>query len=702
MKRPFFFISLTWLLLMVLPWGHIPAIQGNIYLAFLTNMLRLGLALTMFIFPGVLLYILARGKNDELVDSWGILPIGFTFSVLMIGVIGLIGRVAGLSFELVKGIFALAGVIELILLSRLKPRLDTLKGQLLDAFRSILNNPPLLLALILATSMTFNDYLFFIDDLTYLTYLTNWQHSTHLGFINIVHQTNALENVRFWLAMYPMGQALLADLSGVPGILLLGNYLELFLVPLAVITSFWFTRTLGLSRKVAGFAVLIQVSLYTWMLSEQFPVGMWFYQDMAEDKVTAAFILSPVFFTFALLFLRSPTKRNLLIVSLCGLALMITHPVILFFSCVIIFGIALFSQIVTRMGWRAFLQLMTVSFALMLPYVAIRFFDRSFQRNHPFDAAGASATYQFDKYINVTNNVFYGLNPEVLKFVDIPLGSNGYSAFQLFRFTPIVLVACAGILSIVNLKKGALYWYVLACASLVFFATLPYTGWILGFFVTARVISRASWFSPLGLSGVLVMLLFRSWLKALHIINDKGRVILVKNLRLTVELIGMGGCLVFAAPMLAINLLFHSPSFFANQNYFTQLANVGTYIDEHTDNMVTGIALDYKDTQLLPGVSAHTYLISFREETDYNGFNNSFSLDEIHERINASNTIRSLDDTVPPEERCGLMQKFNVRFVLARIDNAEPFKNVIDKCNISVKDVFESGDLVLLDITDSN
>lgn len=80
--------------------------------------------------------------------------------------------------------------------------------------------------------MTFHDHLFFIDDFTYLGYLTNWQHATHLNFNNIIHKMDIIEIERFWLTMYLMGQALLSDLSGVPGILLLGNYLELFLVSL--------------------------------------------------------------------------------------------------------------------------------------------------------------------------------------------------------------------------------------------------------------------------------------------------------------------------------------------------------------------------------------------------------------------------------------------------------------------------------------
>ena len=167
-------------------------------------MIRLGAALLAFMLPGALLYILANDEKNSKPLLPGIIPIGFTFSVLIIAVIGLIGRIMGLSFALVKYIFALIGFVELILFPLIKPSFSLSKNGLLTSFHIGLRNPPLILALVLTTLITFNDSLFFIDDTTYLAYLTNWQHSSLLGFKNIVHDLDAIEFVRFWLAMYPM------------------------------------------------------------------------------------------------------------------------------------------------------------------------------------------------------------------------------------------------------------------------------------------------------------------------------------------------------------------------------------------------------------------------------------------------------------------------------------------------------------------
>jgi len=101
---------------------------------------------------------------------------------------------------------------------------------------------------------------------------------------------------------------------------------------------------------------------------------------------------------------------------------------------------------------------------------------------------------------------------------------------------------------------------------------------------------------------------------------------------------------------------------------------------------------------MLPGVSANANLISFREEKPFNPHNYFMTLDKIQERIDASNAIRSLDQTVLAEERCALIAKYDVRFVLARRDNADLYKNIINKCGIVVQRALETKDLVLLEL----
>jgi hypothetical protein len=97
-------------------------------------------------------------------------------------------------------------------------------------------------------------------------------------------------------------------------------------------------------------------------------------------------------------------------------------------------------------------------------------------------------------------------------------------------------------------------------------------------------------------------------------------------------------------------------------------------------------------------VSAHTSVISFREEKDDNGHNFFFSTDEIRHRMYASNTIRSLKKTIPCSERQSLIEEFDVRYVVSPMDNMETYIGIIDGCGMTIELVYKTEDLALLEI----
>lgn len=691
----FLLSGIIWLLLWVVPWGESLRLDGNLYLAFIVDMIKLGIALFLFILPGALFFVLMRDKNVFDGGQWSVFPVGFAISTTIIGILGLAGRILGLSFVTVKYMFMSIGLGELILLALLMPDSQFSKMRTAESIRRVIENSPLLLAITLAIATAFNGYQFFIDDTTYAAYVTNWRFSTQLGFSNIVYHNSVVEIPRFWLALYPMGQALLSDLSGVPVILLFSNYLELFLVPLALLTAYWFARFLGLSRKMAGLSVVLQTLFYVFMIDDSWPVGFWFFQNMVEDKVTAVFLLAPVFFFFGLMFLQFPTKKFLFLFFLCGIGLMLTHPVILFLACAMTAGMMLISLLFGRTRWRDVFQLLGVIVIVLMPYTIIRFYDLS--QADQFDAKSVSTTFQADRYINIVSDVFYGLNPDVLLFSDISPESDFYSAFQIVRLFPVLLTLIAGYLAFRKIKNGVLYWYILVCVLIVAFAAIPYTGWMLGYFISARMISRVSWFLPLGLAGVLVILLTIERLKASPF---AGKIVKVHEHQ--TESSGNVGkniiSLVFAALILAPVILYQAQYYFDVLDHNQQLARVGSYIDQITDSPTVVIALDYSDIQMLPGVSAHANLISFREEVEYNGFNNFLPLDEVRAMIYASNTIRSLDPNIRLDERCDLIKKYHVEFVLAPSDKVDEYGGLIGACGTQTSFALETKDLILMEI----
>ena len=696
-KEIFLIKAGIWILCWFVPWGLVINIQQNLYLMFFVDLFKVGFALGMFILPGAFLFLILRERESNSINAVEIISVGFALSVAILSIIGLVGRILGLPFWFVKLFFALTGFFSLLSLDRSVVSVVAIRTYCVRLLHNILTTPSLIIAVILTTAVAFDGYQLFIDDWTYAAYSMNWQYSNHLGFGNIVHQVNVLEQSRFWLALYPMFHALISDLSGVPVFLIYSGYLELFLVPFAVLTAFWFAQVLGLSRKNSGLSVLIQIIFYIMMVGESWPVGFWFFRNMAEDKVAAVFLLAPVFFALVLRIFDYPSRRMWALLFLCGLGLMLTHPVILFLACSIVLGITAFSASSGKINLVRATQLVIMLVFLLMPFSIIRFYGPQ-SGDISVDAASVDATYQVERYVDVVNDVFYGMNLDVLKLVDISPESSNYVIFQFVRLLPIFISIIAGVLALINTKKGILYWYVIVCLALVALAATPYTGWILGYFISGRMLSRVSWFSPLGLSGVMVI----TSVAGLFYKNSGYRILYSEpSIDEGSEAPNIARGLLIGLTMIIIMMTtlipFRAPFYFEILEHNKQLTQVGEYIDVHSVNPVTAISLDYLDTQMLPGVSSHTSLISFREEKVANPHNYFLKVEDIYERMGDSNTIRSLESSIPVEQRCVLLKKYNIQYVLATPDTAERFVSLVSNCGTTVLNVFATRDLILLE-----
>jgi len=680
-KRYAILAAMIWGLAWTVPWGGVLSFQGHVGLVFLVDMIKLGVAMLLFLLPGVLLYVIL---SDE-VDLGGIIPVGISFSVLLISLIGLAGRVVGFSFVFAKVFFACVGFFEIIFLMFSKKTTVLSKQKIVAFFRKDLKNISLGFALLLAVLLLFHDQLFFVDDYTYLAYLTNWQHADPLGFKNIVHEMDVREFPRYWLALLPMSQALLADLSGISGLLLLGNYLELYLVPFAILSLYWLARFLGVSQQKAGLSVLFQISLYAWMIHEFVPTGYWFYLNMSEDKVFATFLIFPSLLFFSLRYIKKGEGQNLFLLSLAGMAMVFTHPVIFVFSVFIILLIGLIMLFIKDFHWKG-IFLLSGSFALMmLPHFLIRLYLRSLE-TLSINATSVKESFEAYKVVRVVSDVFYGLAPDTLLLIDIDIPNKiGYGIVQIFRYSPVIIVLLAMIIAFSKIREELLYLYVFSSVFLTVFATLPYTGWILGYLVSGRMITRASWFLPLGIGIVLI------W-QELEVLLKRKKSPLYRN---KVLLSGISLSFLLISPIFFIGISERFSSYFESIVYYKELSQVGAYIDENTDSPVMAIALDYKDTQLLPGVSANARVISFRERKLDNPHNHSLSVEEIQARIYASNTLRDLNPERSSEEYCGFVEEFDLDFVLVDYENAALFQTKVENCERKFSVAYQANRFLL-------
>lgn len=160
------------------------------------------------------------------------------------------------------------------------------------------------------------------------------------------------------------------------------------------------------------------------------------------------------------------------------------------------------------------------------------------------------------------------------------------------------------------------------------------------------------------------------------------------------------GCLtglLFTGILLISVVIPRSSNYFEILDRNLQLAHVGAYIDEVTDSPTSVIALAYSDLQLLPSVSAHASLISFREEKEYNPHNYFLPINEVQKRVSDSSAIRSLNLTVLSDEKCHLLDVYKIKFLLARIENVEQYVSQMGACKKRFMVSFETRDMILLE-----
>ncbi|NTW12600.1 MAG: hypothetical protein HGA30_04740, partial [Anaerolineales bacterium] len=137
--------------------------------------LRLGIALILFIIPGICAYGLLVEKS---MLTFSHITFGFVISHLMFAVLGAMGRFFHFSFETIKLLMAAAGSVLTILYllsltgNRIKIQIKKIrKNDLLPVLLMIFVS---LTACLIVIQRVLTD-----DDLTYLAYITNWQNSLH-------------------------------------------------------------------------------------------------------------------------------------------------------------------------------------------------------------------------------------------------------------------------------------------------------------------------------------------------------------------------------------------------------------------------------------------------------------------------------------------------------------------------------------------
>lgn|GEM_PF-1576126 len=465
---------LIWLILTLAPW------QGLLGEQFLIRFL---ISLAIYVSPGIFISYLIEIRQPP--DWLRLFLIGLLISTTITGILGLVARGLQLSFLFIQTGYILVGAILMVAVVIAYHKKVSLP------FTTNLWDVLSLLVVVVLAAFTARMALprpIHDDSYTYNALLYYYQHAEAITF-GFPDPLGRLNISRFWIAFWPLVEAMLAGFSKLDGLFITGVYLAPVLAVCALLATFTLGRALGFSRRGAALAVTAQVfSLIR--LSEVNLPGFEFFSQLIEDKAVAAFVICPILFLLVVEYLQNPKWKRLLLVSLGAIAVIFIHPVIFGMACLIIglYGvIALFHR---QQRW-AYLKLIFLLVLLVLTPYSFRFGNSGFQNSLSFSIHETIQSGQISKLSGRIayneNSLFYGISPELLK---------GF---------PYRLSLAASLVAIFFFMKNKLARFILASFLVLGICTLPYTGWLIGLFTTPPLLWRITWLMPFGLAFALLV-----------------------------------------------------------------------------------------------------------------------------------------------------------------------------------------------------
>jgi hypothetical protein len=674
-KMTAFIAVVAWLCLWYLPWQG--ELRGGVWL-------QLAVGLAILVVPGACIYGLL---NDRPNFGAGYFTFGFVISHFVFAILGTIGRILHLPFETTSFFMMMTGSILIftyVLSTWRRPlgfNLDRkrLFSYALSALSILLISLPVILIVV---QRVLND-----DDLTYLAYLTNWQHSIRLDFNDQIFGLSHLSNPRFWFMSVPFAQALLAELSGVPGILILAGYYEPFLVFISVISWYELAVALKFSPRAASASVVLQL-LFLLLLSEYLHPGSPYFSQLSADKATAAFIIAPVFLRSLIKLLEIRTRNNAVLLLLTGLSLTFMHPVVLAYSVFIAGMLVMFYK--GGRGIAGKFVPMAILVALLVPQIVIRFIRTPATEHMSFDPEVILTQSGSDNLVSRWRDTqYYGFNPDILTvrfpyYADIPLPEPVLSLGWL-------LIPLSSVLFALKKRDSLVAQFVLSAFILCFLTYFPFTGWIFGYFLNARMLARSVWLFPFGLSAIFLVLAIRDHLKAGQAAGttSKAKSNTSSNSALVLlTVLTMGIFLLYMRE----NNLPDFEKFKAKSQRYQGLAVAGQELDRRIPDQAYVIGSENLN-DLIPGISSKSKLIVFRISQPSNM--PYFSEAQRKERISDVKSLFSRN--LPAEDKMLLLEKYDIRFLFLQSFDLRLFEELTARYPERTE-VIEVGGVILLQI----
>lgn len=644
---------LFWIALWLLPWGG--------FVSAISPAVSLALTLILFIAPG---YCASAWLIGDRARRPMQVLIGFAISNLVVALLGIAARLLHMPFGFIPAVFGMIGFAVIVL---------SVKDRGAEMFRPPALDPtPALIIFLIASIFTISAALFadagdtFIvsDDASYLAYITNWQNSARLDYTEVIYGSGSTDSIRFWLSYFPMTLALLANLSGVPGVLLIGMYLEPLFLILALLAAYELGIALGLPPSRSAAALLLMLVFYFYMVTLSQP-GSAFYKRLSEDKVFATYVLAPAFVNVFLIHQNDPRRRSAILLLLIGFSLVLTHPIVFFYAALVIGICAALSAWFSKQ-WKPLIMIALMLIVIALPIASLRFVDHPSNR-YAFDAQTAFDQRSTKGLVSVLDDTaFYGFNPAIMK-INSALSTGNDLLDMIFAWSFAWMLIGAGLWSLFHLRRSELARYIFACALLAALTVIPYTGWFIGFFVSARMLWRSIWFFPIGMASIALIDSFADAIAA-RITIDSDSIQARWNRFL------LAGALIVSAALII-------PSAIQDKSWLTisavirktqllsDLAQVGSYLENLPAPVI--VAGQGPLNSSVPGLSSRSKALVFRSEGALS-FNYFLSEAEWKARDAALTAIFSEETSSADRKR--LMTEYDIAYLLL-LRRDDLFKN---------------------------
>jgi hypothetical protein len=363
-------------------------------------------------------------------------------------------------------------------------------------------------------------------------------------------------------------------------------------------------------------------------------------------------------------FLDSFTLKSGISALLIGFGLALTHPVILAYG---IFIIGVYISIVTfiHKDYKKFGVIVAVLMFTILPMASLRFVPSAdkvaFDLESVMDSAGI---YNQPLISSIEGTPFYGFNLERIK-INTNTAKQGNQLQTFFSWSYLWILGLGFLWSVFNLKKNTTAPFIAAASLLVILCAIPYTGWLVGYAVSPRMLWRAPWLLPIGLIGAVLLAEFLKFI--LHKITvhtqleiSAERPTFAILLTISVILIGYFSAYVYTRKWQSLARL---------DTYRTRLeglSSLGNYLENNIGSSAVFVApptlMDY-----LPGLSSKSKVAFFRSDEQTHAYvPDAMSMDKI-------NLIFSQDSSILMQQRVKLLARNHIQYILLQDESLKDY-----------------------------